>query len=153
MNTSAEPQAGWYYARERKKVGPLALDQLRELVRQGIVHRDDMVWQEGAARWMPANSVAGLFEVEATLCPDAIGDTLIPGPGAAAAPPEGPSLAGYEIQGELGRGGMGIVYKARQLKLNRLVALKMIRTGSHAHQEERVRFLLEAEAVARLSHP
>jgi WD40 repeat protein/tetratricopeptide (TPR) repeat protein len=172
MNTSAESLAGWYYARDRKKVGPHSLEQLRELVRQGIIHRDDMVWQEGAARWIPANSVTGLFEVEATLLPDfvgttinplpeidptlspdAIGETLVPGPVAAVAAQEGPSLAGYEIQGELGRGGMGIVYKARQLKLNRLVALKMIRSGAHAHQEERVRFLLEAEAVARLSHP
>jgi hypothetical protein len=62
-------------------------------------------------------------------------------------------IPGYEVLGELGRGGMGIVYKARQTKLGRLVALKMILSGAHADPEERQRFLTEAEAVARLQHP
>jgi WD40 repeat protein/predicted Ser/Thr protein kinase len=64
-----------------------------------------------------------------------------------------PDLPGYELVGELGRGGMGVVYQARQTTLNRLVALKMILAGPRAGPRERARFQTEAEAVARLQHP
>jgi serine/threonine protein kinase len=60
---------------------------------------------------------------------------------------------GYEVLGELGHGGMGIVYKARQRKADRLVALKMILAGEHADPDELARFRTEAEAIARLQHP
>jgi formylglycine-generating enzyme required for sulfatase activity len=75
-------------------------------------------------------------------------------PGAAAGrDPQTPTVPGYEVLGVLGRGGMGVVYKARHLALKRTVALKMVLAGGHAAPHERARFRLEAEAVARLQHP
>jgi WD40 repeat protein/tRNA A-37 threonylcarbamoyl transferase component Bud32 len=64
-----------------------------------------------------------------------------------------PTVSGYEIVGVLGQGAMGVVYKARQLRLNRLVALKMILTGGYTGERELARFRAEAEAVAQLHHP
>ncbi|MBP3957480.1 protein kinase [Gemmata sp. G18] len=72
---------------------------------------------------------------------------------AAIAPPSlGSAVAGYEIIGELGRGGMGVVYKARHLKLNRIVALKMVLNSGHADARDIARFVTEAQAVADIHH-
>src|SRR5207237_6513362 len=73
-------------------------------------------------------------------------------PGRVAAP-DRLQVHGYGVLEELGRGGMGVCYEARDVRLKRLVALKMIRTGADAGAEELARFRIEAEAVARLQHP
>src|SRR5437016_851284 len=88
-------------------------------------------------------------------------DTAGPGPGgvttpAASPPPQHggfPAVPGYDILAELGRGSMGVVYKARQLSLNRVVALKMIHRGAGADEDVLNRFVEEARVVASLRHP
>jgi formylglycine-generating enzyme required for sulfatase activity len=64
-----------------------------------------------------------------------------------------PTIAGYEFLGVLGRGAMGIVYKARHLALKRIVALKMVLVGGNVGPRDLARFRIEGEAVARLQHP
>jgi serine/threonine-protein kinase len=85
--------------------------------------------------------------------------TLLPGiatrpaPGTTGPPATGlPQVPGYEVEAMLGRGGMGVVYRARHLALKRTVAIKMLAAG-HSHPIDRARFRAEAEAVARLQHP
>jgi tetratricopeptide (TPR) repeat protein len=113
-------------------------------------------WEAPSGEEVPAST-------ETTACPlcgsrDATPPLPVAGPETVGAfpipsPPDRPVVAGYEVLGVLGRGGMGVVYRARHITLNRPVALKMILAGVHAGPGLRARFLAEAEAVARLQHP
>jgi serine/threonine-protein kinase len=100
-------------------------------------------------RWQQLRFVEAQLEaLFPTPGPDRAGDT----PGTWIPAAELPRIPGYQVEAVLGRGGMGIVYKARHLRLNRPVALKMLLAGAYAGPEERERFFREAEAVAGLRH-
>jgi serine/threonine protein kinase len=76
-----------------------------------------------------------------------------PWPSHDAAPSVTPTIPGYEIAHELGRGGMGVVFRATHLATGREVALKVMRDGALAGPQARARFRVEAEAAARVRHP
>ena len=80
-------------------------------------------------------------------------ETLPDGPAATHVSGGGALIGEYRVTGELGRGGMGVVYKAVHRRLQRTVAIKMVLVGEHAGREALQRFLAEARAVARLQHP
>jgi serine/threonine-protein kinase len=100
-------------------------------------------------RWQQMRLVqAELHAMFPSRGPNRDADTAPPGNPAAGLP----RIPGYEVEAVLGRGGMGIVYKAQHLRLNRPVALKMLLAGAYAGSVERQRFFREAEALAGLRH-
>ena len=101
-------------------------------------------------RWQ---QIRGIDAELNALFPQEESDTCAGGPAPLNQGKELPSIPGYAVEAVLGRGGMGVVYKARHLRLNRPVALKMLLAGPYAGPHELARFQREAEAVAALKHP
>ncbi len=112
--------------------------------------RPDRTGEDTAARLCP-NCGALLSSTQASCpsCATAVTGFIIPPP----TPERLPDLPGYQVLEKLGQGGMGVVYKARQLHPGRTVAVKMVLGGAYVGPEHLTRFLAEMEAVARLEHP
>ncbi|REJ94179.1 MAG: serine/threonine protein kinase [Planctomycetota bacterium] len=138
------------------------LDELLQSVRSGaqpdvesVARRHPELADELRALWTTADvfeDLAGAAQLEdsANGLDSESGGTISPGSSGGPLPRR---LGDYELLSELGRGGMGIVYKARHLPLNRVVALKMILRGEFASTDDIERFSKEALAAARLEHP
>jgi len=119
----------------------------------------------GATRWLgppaakPAHGLESCDSVDLLAIPRSlhkVGESsasLAPKSAGAEGPFVGPEVIGYEVLGELGRGGMGVVFLARQKGLNRPVALKMMLSGNLAELSNFERFRAEAATLGRLQHP
>ena len=127
---------------------------------QPTLPRQEMTTAIGATIIGPGAAAANDSTVDAGLTTDMGArprfDDTANGAGASVSLPGGTRVryfGDYELVKELGRGGMGVVYMARQIRLNRSVALKMIRSAALASDDEVRRFQNEAESVATLDHP
>jgi serine/threonine protein kinase len=129
-----------------------ALDEFRDdLQPLGTRPHSPLLRAASLNNYRAGQSIIAFDQSQSAAFPDATGeggtDPLPPDP-----PPK-PEIPGYEILSELGHGGMGVVYKARHLPLNRPVALKLLRFAPGSAPQAEARFLREAQVVARLRHP
>jgi serine/threonine-protein kinase len=143
------PDAGWY----RERFPELA--DVVDSVFRSLTERPETIDVQGSAPDGESNEPA---DPDGETRPadregDADGRAHHPRIGLSRAESDDLRSAGYEVRRLLGRGGMGVVYEAHQVSLNRPVAIKLVRSGSFASESELLRFRNEAEAVAQLDHP
>jgi eukaryotic-like serine/threonine-protein kinase len=134
-------------------INPLVLELLQEAIDSGR-SAEDVCKDRPELQWEILSCLRQISQVQDEL------DALFPGedeigPGSilSSGPPARPEIPGYLLGDILGRDGMGIVYEARHLRLNRPVAVKIMLNGGFARPPELTRFQREAEALAALEHP
>lgn len=145
---------GWYVESGGKVEGPVSSGELHARAAAGRLLPTDGVSRDGKA-WVPASEVEELAFADAVASPT-LTDPLPPAADGShaetvAVRPE--PLPGYEIIDVLGRGACGVVFRSRQTKLDRVVALKMVLSDRPVTPAMQVRFRKEAVALARLNHP
>ena len=160
----------WYIDAAGRLDGPLSDGDLRARASNGLLQPTDLVSSDRAT-WLPASSVPGLVFPSAVVRTPEPGSTVVPATRrplvetviSASSPTDSSpaesesapldAVPGYDLQGTLGTGACGIVFRAVQKKLNRVVALKTVRMALNASADVLARFDQEAVSLARLQHP
>lgn len=144
----------WYVECEGRVEGPFTSRELRERAATGSLRSTDRVSPDGR-KWAPATKIKGLtFADPAATRSPRDGTTVVTGQAySGSAPTTDEQIPGYEVLGVLGKGACGVVFRAKQLKLDRVVALKMVLSGHKPAEAMLARFDKEAVSLAKLQHP